>query len=273
MQGIHILSSAPSGDAFRPAYFETVSMILSALLWKKFNGKIHLYTDQRWGQFIDRLGLSSIWDQINTQALTSLPKDIDWSIFWAGSKFFALQEENSPVAMLDTDLFVWKNLDDICGQNKVVSLHREDLIDCYLPKGRLPIAKDYLFPKDLDWSIKPCNTAFAYFADNDFKNLYVQEAIRFMRGNNRKINDGNARMVFAEQRLLAMLADREGVDVGTVIDDPFSTDNKIFTHLWGSKILARKNPIQRVRLEDAMLREIRILSPDAYDILSRMDKF
>lgn len=108
--------------------------------------------------------------------------------------------------MLDIDLFVWQDIRELCRNHQLITLHREDLIDCYLPKNKLSVADGYAYPEGLDWSIKPCNTAFAYFADNSFKDLYVQEAIRFMRGNTNKSNDGNARMVFAEQRLLAMLA-------------------------------------------------------------------
>lgn len=270
MRAIHILSTLPSGENYRPAFYEVAAMLLSALLWKEFNGSICLYTDRKGYQCIDRLGLSREWDDINLQVLEALPDDIDWSTFWAGAKIFALKNESSPVAMIDTDLFVWQDIRTLCFKHKLVTLHRESLIDCYLPKNKLIVGEGYVYPDGLDWSILPCNTAFAYFADNSFKDLYVQEAIRFMRGNTNKSNDGNARMVFAEQRLLAMLAYREGINIGTLIDDPYSADNYLFTHLWGAKIIARKEPVQRASLEDAILKKIRLLSKPAYDRLSRM---
>lgn len=272
MKAIHILSTAPAGENYCPLFYELAAMVLSALLWREHNGKICLYTDRRAFQFIEQTELSGIWDEIDLQVLDSLPEDIDWSIFWAGAKLIVLQKEMAPVAMIDTDLFMWQNILHLCNDHQLVVLHRESLIDCYLPKNKLPIAEGYNYPEGLDWTIEPCNTAFSFFDDNEFKDLYVREAIHFMKGNTKKTNDGTARMVFAEQRLLAMLANREGVDIKTIVDNPFASDNKIFTHLWGSKRLARKNPVQRVQLEDAILQNIRKLSVPVYEKLSGMNQ-
>lgn len=272
MKAIHILSTLPSGEAFRPAFFKVAAMALSALLWKKYNGEICLYTDERFYNYVNTNGLDNLWDSVDHSLFQSLPTTIDWSIFWAGAKLFALRNEIAPIVMLDIDLFVWKDIRNICLDHQLVTLHREDLIDCYLPKNKLSVADGYTYPDGLDWSIRPCNTAFAYFAVNEFKDLYVQEAIRFMKGNTFEIKDGNARMVFAEQRLLAMLANREGIRIGTLTDDPFSADNNLFTHLWGAKMIAQKNPSQRARLEDAMLRKIKELSQPVYIKLSQIEK-
>jgi len=267
VKAVHILSTLPSGEGFRPAFFEVAAMSLSAILWKKYNGEILLYTDDRFYEYIKNNGLVNLWDRIDHSLFQSLPTTIDWSIFWAGAKLFALRNEKAPVVMLDTDLFIWQDIRELYQNYQLITLHREDLIDCYLPKNELTVADGYAYPEGLDWSIRPCNTAFAYFAGNEFKDLYVREAIRFMKGNTLKTNDGNARMVFAEQRLLAMLACREGVDIETIIGDPFSADNRVFTHLWGAKVLARSNPIQRHRLEKAILMKIEAISPSVYDKL------
>ena len=268
MKGLHILSSRPSGESFHPAFFEVAAMALSALLWKKYNGDIILYTDKKGLNVIQEYGMKSLWDSIDTQLCDSLPDSIDWSVFWAGAKIFVLLKESSPVVILDTDLFIWQNVDYLLEKHSLVTLHREDLIDCYLPKNKLLIAEHYIYPDGLDWSVKPCNTAFAFFADDAFKGLYAQEAIRFMENNQSGSNDRNSRMVFAEQRLLAMLAARERMEIGTLIDDPFSKDNKVFTHLWGAKIVARKDSRQRLRLEEAILHKIKDLSKDVYEMLT-----
>ena len=270
MRAIHTLSTLPSGEGFHPAFFEVAAMALSAVLWKKYNGEICLYTDERFYDYINNNGLVNLWDSIDLSLCRALPTTIDWSIFWAGAKLFALKKEKAPIVMLDTDLFVWQDIRELCHNHQLITLHREDLFDCYLPKKELPVANDYTYPDGLDWSIQPCNTAFACFAGDEFKNLYVREAIRFMNGNTFKANDGNARMVFAEQRLLAMLAHREGVDIETIIGDPFAVNNKVFTHLWGAKILARSNPIQKDRLEEAILKKINTLSPHVFCLLSEL---
>ena len=270
MKAIHIFSTLPSGEEFRPAFFEIAAMSLSAILWRRFNGEICLYTDDRFFKYISNNGLSNLWDSIDHSLFQSLPSTIDWSIFWAGAKLFALRNEKAPIVMLDTDLFVWQDLRALFHNHQLITLHREDLFDCYLPKNELAVAEGYTYPEGLDWSIQPCNTAFAYFAGDEFKDLYVREAIRFMKGNTLKTNDGNARMIFAEQRMLAMLAHREGLNIETIIGDPFADNNKVFTHLWGSKIIARSNPIQRDRLEEAILKKISTLAPQVFCLLSEL---
>lgn len=267
MKAIHILSTLPSGEGFHPAFFDVAAMALSAVLWKKYNGEICLYTDDRFYNYLNDNGLVNLWDSIDLTLCRALPKTIDWSIFWAGAKLFALRNESAPIVLLDTDLFVWRDIRELCCNHQLITLHREDLFDCYLPKNKLPIADEYTYPDGLNWSIRPCNTAFAYFAGDEFKNLYVRESIRFMIGNTLKANDGNARMVFAEQRLLAMLANKEGVEIGTLIDNPFSANNSIFTHLWGAKSIARNNPKQRFLLENAMLQKIKLISEPEYNKL------
>ena len=67
---------------------------------------------------------------------------------------------------------------------------------------------NYLFDENFDWSVLPSNTAFTYISNNEFKDYYTSESIKFMKNviNN---NDKITNMVFAEQRLLSMCAERK----------------------------------------------------------------
>lgn len=270
MNAIHILSTAPScraGKKYSPMFFEVESFVLSALLWKKFNGPIKLYTDEAGRDFVISHSLDSLWDSMDIDTLADIPSDIDQRVFWAGSKLFALKAEKCPVAMVDTDLFVWKDINPICVDKTLVTLHREEFIDCYPPKSELTTAPGYSFQDWMDWTVKPCNTAFAFFSDESLKSFYFQEAVRFMTGNDQPSVYVNSQMVFAEQRLLAMCAKHMGVDVFTLVEDPFDRNNDIFTHLWGAKRIARKDKRQREKLENALLSKIRGLSEDYYNQL------
>ncbi len=175
-----------------------------------------------------------------------------------------MRAENAPVAMVDTDLFIWKDISSYCKGRKLVTLHREDLIECYPPIEGLNVAEGYSFKDWMDWTIKPCNTAFAFFSDEYFKSFYVDEAIRFMKGNNNPSTFASSQMVFAEQRLLSMCAKHYGIDIYTLVEDPYDSNNELFTHLWGAKGIARDNIKQRRRLEDALLDKIKNLSEDYY---------
>ena len=118
---------------------------MSALLWKKFNGPIKLYTDDAGLDYLKSVGLASLWDIINVDTLNSIAKDIDQKVFWAGAKLYALRAESAPVAMIDTDLFIWKDISSYCNYKKLVTLHREDLIECYPPIEGLNVAEGYSF--------------------------------------------------------------------------------------------------------------------------------
>jgi len=93
---------------------------------------------------------------------------------------------------------------------------------------------NYQFPAEWDWTALPCNTALLYIGDEQFKEYYTSESIRFMR-NLRETKNITAEMVFAEQRLLAMCATARRIQIKTFLDiDNLETQNA-FTHVWGFK--------------------------------------
>ncbi len=268
MNGIHILSTSPSGERpFSPQFFEVASYVLSALLWKRFNGGIKLYTDDIGLEYLMSRKLDSLWDSIDDKTLNAIPKTIDQQVFWASAKLFALRVEQCPVAMLDGDLFIWKDIRSFCENKSLVTLHREDLIDCYPPKEQLNTAIGYSFGEWMDWTVRPCNTAFAYFSNESLKSFYISEAIRFMEGNSKPSMIANSQMVFAEQRLLAMCAKEMSVEIVSLVGDPFDSTNDLFTHLWGAKRLVRRDEYQRQRLEEALLRKVKAFSEEYYNLL------
>ena len=261
-KGIHIWSTAPgekkrAGRPYEPAYFELVCLALSALMWRKLNGPIKFYADTVAFTWFQSHDLLDIWDGgVDTETLDSIPPSINQEIFWAGSKLFALRAEPAPVAMVDIDLIIWKPLKGLSAMPLTV-LHREDINDCYVPMEFLKTRPGYQFDPQWNWTVKPCNTAFAYFGDEDFKKRYVDNAIDFMTDNSVYPMEMVSQMVFAEQRMLAMEARKEGIPIRTLIRDPFQEDNAVFTHLWGAKGIARSNPEQCERLVRAMMNKIR----------------
>ena len=275
IKGIHIWSTAPGtkkrgGYPYEPAYFELVCLALSALMWRKLNGPIKFYADTEAFAWFQSHDLLDIWDGgVDTEALDSIPSSINQEIFWAGSKLFALRAEPAPVAMVDTDLIIWKPLEKLLGKTLTV-LHREEFSDCYIPMEYLKKRPGYQFDPQWDWTVKPCNTAFAYFGDDAFKNQYVDKAVDFMTDNSVYPMEMVSQMVFAEQRLLAMEARKEGIRIKALIKDPFQEDNTLFTHLWGAKRIARSNPEQCEILVRAMMNKIREENVVIYNKLVRL---
>lgn len=270
LKGIHIQSTAPfkgrlrEGD--RPSCLEISSMALSALLWRKHCGQIKLYTDELFSAFLLKNGFDGLWDGgIDTRVVESISGSVDETVFWSASKLFALRDSAAPVAMVDHDLFFWKDVRPYLGTDEEVTvLHREYLWDCYVPKNKLGRPPGYRFNRRWDWKELPCNTAFAFFPDNGFKDMYVDEAVRFMTDNPGKDVTPSSQMVFCEQRIIAMCAKLNGVPVKTLIDNPFDDSNDLFTHLWGAKARAGRYRVDMKRIVSAILTHLKGLDEDYY---------
>ena len=136
MDALHIISTAPffakGGKQFRTEDFDLYCTALSALAWRKNNGKISLYTDKKGKEYYYSLKLDVLWDDI----CVCIPDDlegIDPIMFWAGGKLFALRETNAPIVMIDTDFIVWEPLKF---GRELIAAHREELSpDIYPPIG------------------------------------------------------------------------------------------------------------------------------------------
>lgn len=269
LRGIHIQCTAPSrarGQSYHPSCLEVSSMVLSALLWRKNCGTIKLYTDSFFYAFLTSNGLADCWDGgIDTNILEAIPPSINQKVFWAAAKLFALRDAEAPVAMVDGDLFFWRDISKIIDLRCVTVLHREDFFECYVSKDFLGIPPSYQFDERWDWKLYPCNTAFAYFPQNEFKETYTEEAIRFMTGNLGEDVKPSSQMVFAEQRILPMCAKCNNIQVKTLIDDPFDEENTLFTHLWGAKGRARKNKKEMKQLISAINEKIKELDNAIYN--------
>ncbi len=226
---------------YRVDDFELLSTILSALLWRRNNGPIKLYTDSIGYEYYLSLGLLPLWDEIDTKILDGIPNSIDAEIFWAAAKIFAVQAEKGPVVMMDTDLLVWKRLDEL-RDCEIAAFHTESLdLDCYLPYESLKKRTDYQLDKDWDWNLLPYNTALAYFDHPEFKKYYTDSAIDFMTNNKERPCELVSQMVFAEQRLFSMCARKLKLPVHTFLKETYNGVCDDFTHLWGAKGVARSD--------------------------------
>lgn len=266
IKALHVHGTGPykyknkdNPEAFEVPDYELLCTILSALMWRKYNGPIKLYADKLALRFYERMGMLDLWDGgIDGDTLERIPDDIDPEVFWAASKIFAIREEKVPFVMIDTDLIVWENITKVLEQKQFAVLHRESLRDghAYPPFECLKKRSDYKPDPDWNWEADPCNTALAYFNNAKFLTYYTDKSIDFMRGNMEKPDEMVSQMVFAEQRIVSMCAEKMKVPIFHFLDDPFQTENRTFTHLWGGKRVACEFPEQRTILCRSMLRKL-----------------
>jgi len=242
----HVIWTKPhnaSGKPFSMNDAEMLTMIISALMWQKYNGTIKLYTDRQGYEFIREKGIVGLWDGgIDTEVLENNTYPIDPEIFWAAGKLIALEAQTGPCVMLDTDLIVVRPIHDRLEMSAVTALHQEiPAPEVYLSPSLLKKPVEYKFPDYYNWLAAPSNTAFLYIRDISFRDYYLKESMKFMMNNTDKPKELISQMVFAEQRMLSICAEHTRLPVSYLLSDPFSSTNRDVIHLWGFKSLLRKN--------------------------------
>lgn len=246
MNAFHSIWTKPSflKDRYTMEDYNILSMIISALNWRKYNGDIKLIADEYAISYLDKIGLLHIWND-GVEEL-KVDDNINPNTFWAGGKIFALRNLKETSVMIDTDLIVWKNLDADLFRSDIVVMHREELLNnsVYPNKSFFKCNANYQFDVNWDWSVLPCNTALLYIEDKNFKEYYTKKSIEFMEYCLEDKND-LCSMVFAEQRLLSMCAKEKNKIITTLLDFNALNNQNDFTHIWGYKQILKTNKVER----------------------------
>lgn len=224
--------------------FELLTTALSALAWRRENGPIRMICDTEAKRYYDTLGLSFLWDEGVHPLLDRVPADVNAMAFWAAGKLYAMAAMPCPCVMIDTDFICWKPLQPLLTGLDAAAIHREDIMPDIYPDARAFTQTRGFDFVALDWTVQPLNTALCYLADDGFRRYYTDTAIRFIRCSP-DADDVLTYMVFAEQRLLAMCAAKQGVRAAALSDlEALFTGSQqgYFTHIWGFKQQMRDEP-------------------------------
>ncbi|MBO4913979.1 MAG: hypothetical protein J5449_02130, partial [Oscillospiraceae bacterium] len=84
--------------------FELLTLMLSALEWRRHCGAISMITDSRGRDYFERAGLGSLWSEPIDVSLDRMDESVDPTLFWAAGKLEALRLTPAPCVMLDTDM-------------------------------------------------------------------------------------------------------------------------------------------------------------------------
>lgn len=245
MNGIHVNSTAPffarnPGAEYRIEDFGLYCEVISALEWRKHNGAIFMVTDSIAAEYYRRIGIDKVWDSV-TEILPTDTEGIDPLMFWAAGKLLALRDIPENAALVDEDLIIWKTLE--LSDTAVTCAHREYISPEIYPDPRCFGVTEFSLLDRLDMNILPCNTAFLYIPDNSLRLFYANQSIAFMKEcSEKKSDDRLCRMVFAEQRLLAMLCALTDTPIEALMDmNRLFIAQEDYTHLWGAKQAMRDN--------------------------------
>ena len=240
MRAFHAFWSAPNrarhGGGIAVPDHELLTLILSALEWRRLNGPITLVTDGAGAAFFERAGLAGLWSAPIDTSLDGMDASLDPELFWAAGKLEALRRTSAPCVMLDADMIVWRDLSPLLKENAVAA-HREELDPAVYPDPAEAFRLDpgYAFPREWDFTLPAANTAFLYLPEDGLKEYYANSAFRFMRALRNADAGPVVSMCFAEQRLLPMCAHARGVGLDTLLDLHALDEQDFVTHLWGRK--------------------------------------
>ncbi len=275
IRGFHTLWTAPyftqnTSGTYNMQDYELLTMILSALMWRKMNGPITLYGDERAIDYIHKNKIDHIWNGGIEEI--KVPSEISPRVFWAAGKLFALKRAQMPAVMVDLDLIVWKNIGSYIDGTDVSAIHREGIYpDVYPGREFFNMRKGCEFDPEWSWDVPPVNTCMLYIADENFKKYYVDSSIGFME-NCMETEENLCHMVFAEQRLLAMCAEKCGKMISSFFPEAADISRQdVFTHLWGYKNILKFNFQKRVEYNNRLCERIERDFPEEAHILGELN--
>ena len=211
---------------------------LSCLLFvKKYfpNDKTIFFVDDFTKKYYEQFGFLHLFDEVNCELLNQVDDSIDRKLFWAAGKILAQRHTQGPTLTFDLDFRIFNNLSKI-------GVFDEDIACLWLEEVRNDFyhqPSDALRYAELDWKHQwddyALNVSMLYLKNNDFKNLYCDKAIEYMKSCSHKIapienkTERNKFILFAEQYMLYQLAKENNQKVKLLIDDfcPMPTSNTL----------------------------------------------
>lgn len=217
LKGVHVWWTKPAMDDkvdYYMADHQLITLMLSAIHWKKLYGEIVLYTDEIMVDFLKKTGIYdlNLWNEINTDVIENIPSVVNPSVFWAGAKLFVMKELEPPFVSLDVDVRYKQYYQFDYGQD-VMFFHYEDRTYPYYPPPILFIEKE----PEINYQIPhfSVNSSSLFVNSSEFLKEYTDASINFMlhpEHNEKKMYDHfSVRMIFAEQDILgALLTENAG---------------------------------------------------------------
>ena len=279
MTTIYSLSTAPfrcknlQGE-FKLDKFELYTAAISSLVQRlRHNHETLMHCDRLGRAYLERLSLLSLWNDVPV----TIPDDLEGInplMFWAAGKLFALRATPAPVLMIDTDFIAWElpQFSKNSEETAITAAHREELAEhIYPPITHFKMCEGFEFYRGMNYSPKPLNTAFLYLPCGEFKDYYTQRSLAFMKSA-QNVDDFLTYMVFAEQRLLALLAAHKKVEVHTLFELSQAHEQRSYTHIWGAKQVMRDNPSELERFCEKCRARIRKDFPEWEWVINKIEE-
>lgn len=266
MIGVHVNWSKPRKHPYQP--WEILAQIVSAELYRKNYGKIKLICDEPALRVYEKLGMTSLYQDIEMLD-ESLLDGINPDIYFAAGKLAAqLQVAEDKCYFMDLDVLI-NPVERGFNFDFPYVLHRE------LPLNpHYPILDTWQWPLPFNKEVYALNCGIVYFPNKELRREYAALALKFMFANRDHGNyDPNVLMVTAEQRLLGIYLAHKRIAPGYFLYDiyvPNAGDGELFwyadklgsnmkereseyTHLWGAKNVLLQSRTESVEMTTKLL--------------------
>lgn len=285
--------------------FEAITMILSCLYWKKFQGPIKLYCDQDFYDYIKKLGITDLWDDIDTKTIIEgFSPNVNHDTFWAYAKMYVNSLQDKPFTSIDLDLFQSNPYD--YSTHDIICSHIEysDFINDNVQNRSKPVyypnyhewdmfKERFLKYPNLKFTDHSLNVAVLSVNKPEFCKEVFEIAKSFAENNKfdpQKISThgferiaytihSSSLITFIEQRIASAVANTNNYSLKTMmgleydagkqgwIGDVSTMYNPGITHLWGWKATMRfpQNEQERIKLTKEFDNQFHTVFPNEYD--------
>ena len=268
-KAIHIMWSAPKLKKNLPIFedFELLTLVLSALLYRKYNNEITFYTDLPTYNLLLENDLCWAWNEINYNVLEdSVSKNSGYSGIENFAKIWLQGELKPPFLYIDNDAIIAEKLPKSFKDQDFCFAHYEKSESSYTrwyPKvSTYPLRKEYIDTFKFDEENSEIfNTALFYFGSVDLQQIYKNEYESFLKSLTTKdLKSAEFLYLFLDQRLMGLISNKfPEFKVKPFIPYQWNMDKGVmeklnlngeflqkFHHTWGgkkvlSKSLALKN--------------------------------
>jgi hypothetical protein len=179
--------------------------LLSALSWKRYHGKIHLYTNEAYLETLKKWKIDTVYDHIDTETLKEVDT-VDKKTYWAFGKIHVASKIKEPFVLVDNDLWLEGYL-DLDKSFDYIGYHYENFVESdeshYIDFDRF-IPQKWIGRWDRNLLVT--NTALLYIRNQDLIQKWYQTAKEIAELDLVKDVESVKKMIFVEQRLLPMLA-------------------------------------------------------------------
>lgn len=212
--------------SFKQSKAELMCTVSNLAFIKHFFPNFHtiLFVDRFTKQYYESFGITELFDEVN-DTLLEQEVEIDKEVFWAAGKIMAQRITKGPTLTMDLDFWVFSDISNLgIFDSDVGCLWVEEINEDFYHRPETAL-KNSTINLDYEWDDYGLNVSFLYLKDEEFKNLYCDLAISYMKSLYNKIPknlsfiERTKYILFAEQYLLNQLTKKHQKKVKVLIDD------------------------------------------------------